>query len=240
MKLTTLATSVLLTTAAAVTGMTVPPVARLETELGVSDGTIYPDNTQFGHTFLYLGHTSSAINYLPSVAPFRGLHAPSLSLAQKAKSPSVTMKKRYVHGFSAPSGYDYSWVKDGYRLALATNGDPNYLTRTTIEKTGSTTQRDVNACAAFCDKTPSCAMASVIRFANFSEGNVICAVYSATAPQSDAKYTTGLFNGAGEVKASYTFNRKAGKVPGTFNPKPTTTTSGFTTVRTSPTPSAVA
>ncbi len=157
------------------------------------------------------------------------------------------IEPRYVSGFVAPSGYTYSWVVDGYRLAIDTNGNKNYLTRTTISKdASSTTQAHVNACTQFCEKTPTCAMASVIRFNGFSEGNVVCAVYSATAPKSDAVYTTGPFNGPGQVSASYTFNRKAGKVPGTFTPtvttssalttsstRPATTSSGFTTVRTS-------
>lgn len=212
----------------------IPEVARLETELGASDGIMYPDDPTYGHSFMFLGHPSSQKNYLPSTAPFRGVKAPPKH-ALPAALPNYNgnhLERRYVHGFTAPTGYDYSWVKDGYRLAIATNGQPSYLTRYTVQKSSpSTTQQDVQACTNFCERTPNCAMASLIRFQDFPEGDDICAVYSATAPASDARYTTGLFNGPGTVKASYTFNRKAGKVPA--NVATTTARSGITTVRTS-------
>ncbi|CDR88969.1 uncharacterized protein SPSC_06341 [Sporisorium scitamineum] len=137
------------------------------------------------------------------------------------------LQPRYVSGFVAPSGYTYSWAIDGYRLALDTQGAKTYLTRSTVSKdAASTTQQHVNSCVATCEKTASCAMAHIIKFESFPEGNVICALYSATAAKSDAKYTTGLFNGAGTVKASYTFTRNGGQV------KISTTTSTITTTAT--------
>ncbi|GAC94322.1 hypothetical protein PHSY_001893 [Pseudozyma hubeiensis SY62] len=132
-----------------------------------------------------------------------------------SSSPNSDLIPRYVSGLVAPSSYTYSWAIDGYRLALNTTGAPSYLTRYTVSKDAtSTTQQHVDSCTAFCEKTAGCAMASVIKFLNFDEGTVICAVYGTVLPKTEAKYTTGLFNGKGEVKASYSFARNAGAVKG--------------------------
>ncbi|ETS60324.1 hypothetical protein PaG_05519 [Moesziomyces aphidis] len=225
MRIPALTASVLL---AELTGTAKPPAHVKTGTEALSDGIVYPD-THIAPAFLPLSGDAAINAYIPSSKPY-----------------VAHIEPRYVSGFVAPSGYTYSWVVDGYRLAIDTVGNKNYLTRTTISKdASSTTQAHVNACTQFCEKTPTCAMASVIRFNNFSEGNVVCAVYSATAPKSDAIYTTGPFNGPGQVSASYTFNRKAGRVPGTFTSTVTssavttsstrsvTTSSGFTTIRTS-------
>lgn len=208
---------------------------------GVSDGVHYPDNHQYGHQFVPLGRPSAHHSHLPSSAPFRGIsvqpQSSKFGFIQKRASRNsrrslTDLEPRYVGGFVAPSGYTYSWVIDGYRLALDTKGLKSYLTRYTVSKDAkSTSQAHVDACVRFCDKTQGCAMASVIRFIDFSEGSVICAVYSATEPKSDAEYTTGLFNGPGQVKASYTFTRNAGPVPY----QQSSTTSPSTTATATPT-----
>ncbi|SPO31532.1 uncharacterized protein UTRI_06461_B [Ustilago trichophora] len=196
---------------------------------GVSDGATYPNDDQFGQAFIPLGRPSSKLSHLPSSAPFRGASvtgSPNLSLGTW-KLKKLPKRKRYVAGLVAPAGYTYSWAVDGYRLAIATNGAPSYLNRTTISKDASrTTQHHVNACVRFCEKTPNCAMSHLIKFIDFSEGTVVCAAYSSTLPKSEAKYTTGMFNGPGEVKSSYTFYRNRGKVP------PTTTTTKSTVATT--------
>ncbi|SPO30531.1 uncharacterized protein UTRI_06461 [Ustilago trichophora] len=198
---------------------------------GVSDGVIYPDDSQFGQAFIPLGRPSSKLSHLPSTAPFRGVSVtrstpnPNLKSNSNSKRGSDTVSggflklerkkqtKRYITSFIAPSGYTDSWAIDGYRLAIVTNGAPSYLTRTTISKDATrTTQEHVDACVQFCEKTQGCAMAHLIKFINFPEGTVICAAYAMTLPKSEAKYTKGLFNGPGEAKFSYTFNRNAGKV----------------------------
>ncbi|TKY87599.1 hypothetical protein EX895_003613 [Sporisorium graminicola] len=135
------------------------------------------------------------------------------------------IQPRYVSGLTAPSAYTYSWAVDGYRLALDTQGIKSYLTRSTISKDATrTTQNHVNSCVARCEKTASCAMAHLIKFVNFAEGNVICALYSATAPKSATQYTTGLWNGPGTVKSSYAFTRNAGQVRASTTSKSTTST----------------
>ena len=210
---------------------------------GISDGIVYPDDKQFGHTFIPLGRPSSRLSHLPSTAPYRGVSITPRSTFERRSLKKRELAPRYVQGFVAPSGYTYDWAIDGYRLALATNGDANYLTRYTVSKDATrTTQDHVNQCVAFCEKTTACAMAHIIKFIDFPEGTVICAVYSATAPKSSAIYTTGMFNGPGSVKSSYTFSRNAGKVP----PPATTTSVAATPTSTScscsnpsPTPSPV-
>ena len=132
-----------------------------------------------------------------------------------APSTETSHHPRYVSGLAAPSGYTYSWAINRHRLAFDTRGAPSYLGRSTVSKDASrTTQHQVDACVATCEKTVGCAMASVVKFDNFSEGSVICGLYSASLPVGDAKKTKGLFAGPGTVKASYAFTRNAGQVKG--------------------------
>ncbi|CBQ71410.1 conserved hypothetical protein [Sporisorium reilianum SRZ2] len=153
--------------------------------------------------------------FAASAAAALVLAAAGVHSAPLASDEHSHLQPRYVSGFVAPSGYAYSWAIDGYRLALDAQGSKAYLTRSTVSKDATrTTQQHVDACVAKCESTASCAMAHVIKFENLPEGNVVCALYSATAPKSDARYTTGLFNGPGTVKASYTFTRNAGPVKG--------------------------
>lgn len=160
-------------------------------------------------TFLTMKPTSVAV----CAAAAAAVLATSVYTAPLDGTEPQHLTPRYVDGLVAPSGYTYSWVVGGRRMALDAKGDNTYLAHTTISKDSArTTQQNVNDCTSVCEKTVSCTMASVIRFKNYSEGNVICAVYSATAPESKAKYTTGPFWGSGEVQASYTFTRNAGQV----------------------------
>ncbi|KAJ1024094.1 hypothetical protein NDA16_002933 [Ustilago loliicola] len=70
-----------------------------------------------------------------------------------SQSTPSDFTKRYVQGFVAPSGYNYSWVIDGYRLALDASGIKSYITRSTISKdASSTTQTHVNQCVGFTEK----------------------------------------------------------------------------------------
>uniref|UniRef100_V5EVU4 Uncharacterized protein n=1 Tax=Kalmanozyma brasiliensis (strain GHG001) TaxID=1365824 RepID=V5EVU4_KALBG len=140
----------------------------------------------------------------------------ALALASSTHAAFIDLRHlepRYVSGLVAPSGYNYSWAIDNWRMALNTTGLRSYLNRTTIDATATATnQTFVNACTQFCERTSGCAMVHLIMFADFPEGNMICAVYDAPSPRSESKYTKGMWGGNGTVRASYTFTRNAGRV----------------------------
>ncbi|GAC92781.1 hypothetical protein PHSY_000337 [Pseudozyma hubeiensis SY62] len=141
-------------------------------------------------------------------------------------------ERRYLTNLSPPSGYTFSWGIDGYRVSYGT-ASGQYISRSAISGATKVAQSQVNACAALCNKDSRCHFFHPVEMKGGSEGNVICALYTAKQEKSAATWSAGPSSYGGTVVASYGFTRAVPASASVASSRSTSTSSSKSTSTTS-------
>ncbi|UZJ56083.1 hypothetical protein CBS101457_005403 [Exobasidium rhododendri] len=152
------------------------------------------------------------------------------STAPQLRRHHHSLNARYVTTLKSTStNYTYTWAKDNKRIAF--DAGDGYISHAVLAKSGSVTQASVDACMKLCDSTNLCAFVTLVRFEEYTPGNVICGLFKVAASKTKATIHTGL-DSTGTVIASYGFARISAVV--SSKNSTTTTTTTITTTPSSP------
>uniref|UniRef100_V5EPA6 Uncharacterized protein n=1 Tax=Kalmanozyma brasiliensis (strain GHG001) TaxID=1365824 RepID=V5EPA6_KALBG len=164
--------------------------------------------------------------------PFIPISANYIEAFQARFDPRpVQPQRRYITTFTAPTGFRYSWGIDGYRVSYGTSSG-QYISRSAIPNAIKVDQNAVNSCGALCRRSSRCNFFHPVEMSGSSEGNVICALFTAKQSKSNAIYDAGPGTTGGFVVSAYGFSRNiatADSVATSSTARPTTSTTTTTT-----------